>query len=288
MKILSLNTWGGRRYKPLMEYIKKQSRTIDVFCFQEVWRSMARRKIVDGCRTHLFDEIAALFGSRFVGCYSSRQEGIALSGPVGFDLSFGQGIFWRKSLSCDPIKDLFLFRSKDSLFDDLPILPSVNRSDLKAVARARRAQWKKELIRDLPALAQIVQINDPRSGKKLVIINVHAQWYPGDKRDTQARIKQSKKLIAALESIPGPKVICGDFNLEPDTKSIALIEQAGYRNLITEYCIADTRGPINKKLWHDTQHYADYCFVSKGLRVTGFTVPPLAVSDHLPMILECS
>ena len=120
------------------------------FCFQEVWRSMARRKIVDGCRTHLFDEIAALFGSRFVGCYSSRQEGIALSGPVGFDLSFGQGIFWRKSLSCDPIKDLFLFRSKDSLFDDLPILPSVNRSDLKAVTRARRAQWKKSSSATFP------------------------------------------------------------------------------------------------------------------------------------------
>ena len=271
-----------------MKYIKKQSRTIDVFCFQELWRSASRRKVVDRCRTHLYDEIAALLGSRFIGHYSSRQEGIALSGPVDFDISFGQGIFWRKSLSCDPIKDLFIFHNKNSLFDDLPVPAAVDYSDLKALTLARRVQWRKELIRELPALAQIVRVYDPRSRKKLVIANVHAQWYPGDKRDTPARIRQSRKLITALANISGSKIICGDFNLEPDTKSIRMIECAGYRNLIKEYAIPDTRGPLNNKLWPTShQHYADFCFVSPGVKVHTFQVPQtIAVSDHLPMIVE--
>ena len=85
----------------------------------------------------------------------------------------------------------------------------------------------------------------------------------------------------------------GDLNLNPDTESIRMIEEAGYRNLIAKHDIKTTRGEMNRKLhpeWaggkYGYQEFADYTFVSKKVSVTGFEVPEAEVSDHLPMILE--
>ena len=47
------------------------------------------------------------------------------------------------------------------------------------------------------------------------------------------------------------------------------------------------------KLWPQYEHgkygfqeFADYAFVSPGIRVVDFVVPDLPVSDHLPLILS--
>lgn len=84
----------------------------------------------------------------------------------------------------------------------------------------------------------------------------------------------------------GGKVLCGDFNLLPQTKSIAMLE-GRMRNLIKEYNIKTTRSKLNP--YHGTpteQHFADYVFVSEDIKVLDFKVPEAEVSDHLPMILE--
>ncbi len=36
MKLITLNTWGGRRQKELGEFVEKY-RDVDIFCFQEVY-----------------------------------------------------------------------------------------------------------------------------------------------------------------------------------------------------------------------------------------------------------
>lgn len=78
-------------------------------------------------------------------------------------------------------------------------------------------------------------------------------------------------------------VLCGDFNLLPDTESIRIIEQARLKNLITENGIVSTR----------TSHYtradkfADYIFVSQqNVEVKSFNVLPDEVSDHSPLVIE--
>jgi exonuclease III len=35
MKIITLNTWGGKIYKELMDFVNKNKDT-DIFCFQEI------------------------------------------------------------------------------------------------------------------------------------------------------------------------------------------------------------------------------------------------------------
>lgn len=135
------------------------------------------------------------------------------------------------------------------------------------------------------------------NNKRYSVGNIHGMSLPGHKNDTQARIKQSKITIDFYANKNNLKIIGGDFNLNPDTKSVKLFESAVYGNLIKDYEIKSTR---NKLAWSDAlkrsktsmakyygkQHFADYCFVSSGIKVKSFEVPNIEISDHLPLILE--
>ena len=125
----------------------------------------------------------------------------------------------------------------------------------------------------------------------LNLANVHGKTHPGDKYDTPIRIKQSARIINFFEQMQGLTIIGGDFNLLPNTKSVSMFEEKGYVDLIKRFKIKSTR---NRIAWENfkhqpgfvKQHYADYCFVSKDVKVKKFTVPNIEVSGHLPLILE--
>ncbi len=125
----------------------------------------------------------------------------------------------------------------------------------------------------------------------LHINSVHGKTFPGNKLDTPARLKQSEILIDYFKDKTGPKIIGGDFNLYPDTKSVKMFEEAGYRNLINDFRIKNTRNRIcwdfhkNDALFVK-QYFADYCFVSPEVKVKSFEVPKVEVSDHEPLILD--
>ena len=126
-------------------------------------------------------------------------------------------------------------------------------------------------------------------GKKLWLGNLHGKTHPGHKLDTPARLKQSKIIIDFFKTKKEAKIIGGDFNLLPQTKSIKMFEEGGYVNLIKEYKISTTR---NRLAWNqlkkneEKQLFADYVFVSPEVKVKNFSVPNLEISDHLPLILD--
>lgn len=124
--------------------------------------------------------------------------------------------------------------------------------------------------------------------KKMWVSNIHGKARPGHKLDTPARLRQSKTIIDFLKDRNELKIIGGDFNLMPQTKSIRLFEENGYIDLIQKFNIKDTRGKINAEKYRgrELQHFADYCFVSKDIKVKSFEVPDTEISDHLPLILE--
>lgn len=126
-----------------------------------------------------------------------------------------------------------------------------------------------------------------KNNKIFHVCNFHGLAYPGDKRDTPNRLRQSQGLIDFLKDKKGFKIIGGDFNLSFNTESIEMFEEHGYRNLIKDSDIQTTRNhfawdqfPSNK------QFYADYVFVSQDVNVKNFSVIENEVSDHLPLILE--
>ena len=86
-----------------------------------------------------------------------------------------------------------------------------------------------------------------------------------------------------MNSLNGPKIICGDFNLRPGTQSIEIIEN-DLTNLIRVYDIHDTRTSYYKK----SERYADYIFTSQGIAVHDFQVLNEEVSDHVALQLDFS
>jgi endonuclease/exonuclease/phosphatase (EEP) superfamily protein YafD len=127
--------------------------------------------------------------------------------------------------------------------------------------------------------------------KKFWIGNVHGKTFPGNKFDTPIRMKQSQKIIDFFEDKNEPKIIGGDFNLELDTKSLKMFEEAGYSNLVKDFDIKTTRNEFAWKQFRNTpgfvqQYYADYVFTSPEVKVKSFEVPYMEISDHLPLILD--
>lgn len=115
------------------------------------------------------------------------------------------------------------------------------------------------------------------------ICNLHGLWQGAIKDDTTERIEQSDAIIKLLDGFKGKKVLCGDFNLVPDAKSISMIEEAGMRNLVKDFKIKSTRSELAPAA---KGKFADYIFISEDIEVKSFSVLDEVVSDHLPLYLE--
>jgi len=126
------------------------------------------------------------------------------------------------------------------------------------------------------------------NGTDFWIGNIHGMAQPAHKLDIPERIAQSQRIINFFSDKRGPKIIGGDFNLMPQTRSVTMFKEAGYRNLISEFEIKDTRGKLNHRQFkkNDLQMFADYVFVTPDVKVKNFQVPDVEISDHLPLILD--
>lgn len=122
-----------------------------------------------------------------------------------------------------------------------------------------------------------------QGGRKFVIINTHFLWNGAGKGDSEDRLQQSKRVKDFLESLNIPTILCGDFNLRPDTESIKILEK-NMRNLVTDYNIQSTRTSLYPK----TERFADYVLVSPDVAIQNFRVLPDEVSDHAALWVEFS
>lgn len=262
MKLISLNTWGGLAFEPLVKFIEENEDT-DIFCFQEVFHNDRAIEQLSEIRADLLTDLKAILGN-FQVFFHPVIKGYNLDGEyarkVNFDLEFGLAIFVKNSLTVKSV-------GQEEIYDDHTGILNLDFSNL-------------------PVYFQYVVLE--HNGKYYTICNFHGIPKPGNKLDTPERIDQSKKILDFLSSQNGAKIVAGDFNLLPDTESIHLIERQ-MNNLISQYNISITRSPLSP--YYGTaefQKYADYTFVSGEVQVNSFEVPNIEVSDHLPMILDFS
>jgi len=113
------------------------------------------------------------------------------------------------------------------------------------------------------------------------VLNVHGLWNGQGKTDSPERIAQSKRITEFLNQIKVPTVMCGDFNLRPDTESMKMLEQ-GMKNLVQTYQVTSTRSSLYPK----AEKFADYILTSPEIKVNKFEVLQDEVSDHLPLLLD--
>lgn len=261
MKIIFLNIWGGKVYGPLMEFLRPTPADTDFFCFQEVFDSPEQNRTVSwGGRADIFRSLCDALPD-FTPHYSIAMHDFDGDHATDFPLSHGIAIFARNNITIASHGD-FLIAGE---------------------------QWHGPgTSKIFPHKLQYLRFE--KDGRPYTLAHLHGVAVPGDKRDTPERLAQSQKIVDFLASERRENILGGDFNLMPDSESIHMIERANMRNLIAECNIKDTRGAIAHAQYHGSnrQHFADFAFVSPGVRVASFIVPKVEISDHLPLVLECA
>lgn len=258
MKVVSLNTCSGFFYPALSEFIREHASTTDIFLFQEVYNATGDVPNIEGHHTKLFSELQKLLPD-FVGVfYNAEIERIWEENGVQIDVPFGNATFVRSGISL--------------LSSNVLHLSSVQTHFSRGSALVTQLKVREHQI---------------------TVCNVHGCAAPIDKRDCEERILASQEIITYVEQFEGHTLIAGDFNLFPDTRSIEVFTEMGYRNLIIDHHIATTRGTLVKQMHpeygippSEFQEFADYMFVMPSIITRTFEVPDLPISDHLPMILE--
>jgi len=252
MKLISLNTWGGRAGKEKILAFFVAHKDVDVFCLQEIWSApyehfegySAGGLSIDHSRIMVYgmQEISTLLESH-----------TAYFKPHHLD-NYGLMTLVKKDLDVISEGDVFIHKDKGYIPE----------GDIGF--HARNVQFVK-----------IATKNGNRS-----ILNFHGLWNGDGKGDSESRLLQSDRIIQFMKTLSNPYIMCGDFNLLPDTQSIKKLEDFGLHNLIKEYRITSTRTSFYTK----AEKFADYALVSDEISVKDFKVLPDEVSDHSPLYLE--
>lgn len=252
MQLISLNIWGGKLTQPLLSFIKEYSNTIDIFCFQEVYSSPISTKISRDMKSNIYCQIADIL-SNHLGYFAPHLIDRDLNGRTDFPLKNGLAIFINKHIKINQCDDIFIYRNGLELLDNDPIT----------------------IPRNLQYFTCTVDKKD------YLISHFHGIWYPKSKLDTPERIKQINKIKNFLSKREESILLCGDFNLLPNTLCMSILED-NMENLIKRYNIETTRNQYYER----PEKYSDYILVSRDVKINKFQVLNVTVSDHIPLMVE--
>lgn len=241
MKLITLNIWGGHIRQPLLDFIEAHQ-DIDIFCLQEVY-SKAAHTI---CSLDGFEVGLDIFSD--IQAHLPNHQG--LFKPV-VNSAYGIGMFVKNGLQILSEGEVQIHANSN--------YPGMGPT------HQRNLQW----------------VRFQAHNQAYTVANVHGLWNGQGKTDTHERITQSKNIKDFLNSCEGSKILCGDFNLKPDTESVKILE-VGMTNLIKTHQVTSTRTSFYDK----DEKFADYVFVSPEISVNHFEVMKDEVSDHAPLFLD--
>ncbi|MEI2302430.1 endonuclease/exonuclease/phosphatase family protein [Ensifer sp. MJa1] len=265
MRILSLNAWGGKLHAPLMTYLADVD--ADVLCLQEIARSPKSEaawlfyrdaNVELAQRANLFDEIAAILPDHD-GFFCPTARGTLLDGDRPVASEFGLATFVRRSYSV--IAQTLGF-----------VHGTFSPDGWGAHPRARNAHC--------------IRLFDHDAGAAITIAQMHGLRDINGKDDSPERVAQADALVRLILQVwPGGErlVVCGDFNVLPDSNTFQALGQLGLTDLVVSRGHTDTR----------TSHYlkdgrfADYLLVNAEVDVERFdVVAQPEVSDHRALLLD--
>lgn len=265
MRILSLNAWGGRVFEPLLPFLEDMD--ADVLCLQEVIRTpgVGARWLTyrgDGAelpqRANLFDDVRARMPDHDPGFFPSAR-GVLHDDGTSYSSEFGLATFTRRSF---------------------PVIGQA----LEFVHGSYSADgWG---AHPRPRNAHGVRLLDPERNEPIAVVHLHGLREPGSKADTPHRRAQAHALVQLIHRLwnPGDRlVVCGDFNLLPDSETFSILGTLGLTDLVTTRGFADTRTSFYGK----DGRFADYMLVTSNVAVRRFEVVAAPeVSDHRPLLID--
>jgi len=256
MKLISINIWGGRRYEALMNFITNQATNTDFFCLQECFDTDSQKIENNGWRVNILQELKNVLCPEFNCFFSASQMGFDLSGPVDFEIRFGLALFYKTNTchALTALRDVFI--------------------------HGKLLIGRKKTKRPPRNIQHMHFINNDNNYS---IFNYHG-LHLKHKQDTRLRIRECKKIKKLMTLYTSKLVLCGDLNLERNTKSIDLLSE-NMINLIEQHDVKSTRTYFYTKPIKE----ADYIIVSPSIKVRDFEAQELwpdPVADHKPLILK--
>jgi endonuclease/exonuclease/phosphatase family metal-dependent hydrolase len=262
---MCLNAWGGTLHDLLLPYLAKAAP--DILCLQEVIHSPASDKdwltYRDGThvlpqRANLFRDVAAALPNH-VAVFCPAAQGVLWDGDAAIPSQWGLASFVHRAHPI--IGQVQGFVHKDFCPDGYGDHP-----------RSRSAHG--------------VRVWDYAANRAISVTHMHGLRDLNGKMDTPARAEQARKLLSLSRQLAAPDditVICGDFNVEPGSETLALLAEAGMTELVTSRGFDSTRTSHYKK----PGRFADYMLIDRPEAVLRFDVVTTPeVSDHCPLLLE--
>lgn len=241
MRLVQVNIWCGKLGFPLIDFLNAQQP--DIVCMQEVSN-------LPGHAGPLFltlDEIKA----------ATNFNQAALAPLFAYRFMKRQYQFCNAVVSKLPITDNHVVFTRGRYTEDFDELENdINIRNFQDVS---------------------LQIG----GKTLHVINHHGHYVQGSKDGNDETMRQMRLLADYIDTVQGPAIVCGDFNLVPSSPSLDQINQK-LVNLPVKYGIDNTYS----NSVHVNHVVCDYIFVSHDVKVNSFKVAEELVSDHKALLLE--
>src|SRR3989344_8202871 len=187
MKLISLNTWGGRAGKEKLLAFFAAHKDVDVFCLQEVWS--APYEHLEGHSAgglSIYHSNIMVYGMQEIS--TLLESHTAYFKPHHLD-NYGLMMLVKKDLDVIAEGDVFVYKEKGHIPE----------GDIGFHARN----------------VQYITIQSPKGSR--IILNFHGLWNGGGKGDSDDRLLQSDRIIEFMKTLSDPYVMSGDFNLLPDT-----------------------------------------------------------------------
>ena len=265
MRVMSLNGWGGKLHQPLISYL--QSDPPDVLCLQEVVHSPQATKdwlmYRDG--DHILPQRANFF----------RDVAIALPDHVAAFCPAAQGVLWDSDETVPSQWGLATFVHRS-----LPVTEQAQGFVHKAFCAHGYGAHPRSRC------AHAIRVYDYALDRPVCIGHMHGLRDLKGKMDTPERLIQAQRLAELVMRVaePGdPLIVCGDFNVEPESKTFAVLAELGLTELVTTRGFEGTRSSHYPK----PGRFADYMLVNRQVEVRNFdVVSEPEVSDHCPLVLE--
>ncbi|MEQ8657083.1 MAG: endonuclease/exonuclease/phosphatase family protein [Hyphomicrobiales bacterium] len=265
MRVMCLNGWGGKLHETLLPYVKTAAP--DILCLQEVVHSPASDKdwltYRDG--DHVLPQRANFF----------RDVAKALPNHVAVFCPAAQGVLWDGDHSIPSQWGLATF-----VHQSLPIIGQAQgfvHKDYSPVGYGDHPRSRS---------AHGIRIYDYDANRFVSVTHMHGLRDLNGKMDTPDRADQARRLLNLSQQVSHPQdlvVVCGDFNVEPDSQTLAILADAGLSELVTGRGFTSTRNSHYKK----PGKFADYMLINDEDAVQAFDVVyDPEVSDHCPLLLS--
>lgn len=262
---MCLNGWGGKLHEKLIPYIMDSQP--DILCLQEVVHTPTATK----------EWLTYRDGDHILPQRANFLQDVcnALPEHIGFFCPAAQGVLWDEDTKIPSQWGLATFVHKS-----LPVIAQMQGFVHKSFSPYDYGEHPRSRS------AHVIKVFNYKLNSAVVVAHMHGLRDLQGKVDTPERAKQAHRFLSMVKNIAEdgePIIICGDFNVKPESETFKILTQAGLTELVTTRTTKGTRSSYYKK----PNKYADYMLVNEHVNVIDFiVVHDPEVSDHCPIVLE--